>query len=64
MAKKTSSPSGPGCGLRAVTSGKVNPACLEYQGYLDPGGPGRGPTSGELQHQYGCEQGYIPKSEC
>jgi hypothetical protein len=43
---------------------KFNPACAEYQGYLDPGGPGRGKTSGEIQQEYGCKQGYIPKSEC
>lgn len=25
---------------------------------------GEEPTSGETQHQYGCEQGYIPPEEC
>src|SRR5699024_3345249 len=55
----------PGCGQRAVESGQFNPQCEEYQGYLDPGTiAGRGPTSGEIQRQYGCEQGYIPESEC
>jgi hypothetical protein len=47
-----------------MTAGKFNPKCAEYQGYLDPGGPGRGKTSGEIQQQYGCQQGYIPKSQC
>ncbi len=56
--------SGPGCGQRAVNAGRFNPKCPEYQGYLDPGGPGRGKTSGDLQREYACEQGYLPKSEC
>ncbi len=56
--------SGPGCAGRAMAASKFNPSCPEYQGYLDPGGPGRGPTSGEIQHQYGCKAGYIPASEC
>jgi len=56
--------SGPGCAGRAMAASKFNPSCPEYQGYLDPGGPGRGPTSGEMQHQYGCKAGYIPASEC
>jgi hypothetical protein len=47
-----------------VDAGKFNPHCKEYEGYLDPGGPGRGKTSGDLQHDYGCQQGYIPKSQC
>lgn len=54
----------PGCAGRAMAASKFNPSCPEYQGYLDPGGPGRGPTSGEIQHQYGCKAGYIPASEC
>lgn len=53
-----------GCAARAMAAGKFDPSCPEYQGYLDPGGPGRGPTSGDLQHQYGCQQGYIPRSQC
>ncbi|ATY11621.1 hypothetical protein CU254_15000 [Amycolatopsis sp. AA4] len=71
-APKTSTPkanqrdlsTGPGCGQRAVTAGKFNPRCKEYQGYLDPGGPGRPKTSGEIQHDYLCQQGQLPKSEC
>ncbi len=56
---------GPGCAARAMQAGKFNPSCAEYQGYLDPGtSAGRGPTSGELQQQYGCAQGYIPKAQC
>jgi hypothetical protein len=55
----------PGCGQRAVNAGKFNPSCSEYQGYLDPGkAGGREPNSGDKQLQYGCEQGYIPKSQC
>ena len=54
-----------GCGQRAVTVGKFDPSCAEYQGYLDPGtAAGRAPTSGEIQHAYGCQQGYISRSEC
>jgi len=53
-----------GCAARAMAAGKFDPSCPEYQGYLDPGGPGRGPTSGDLQHQNGCQQGYIPRSQC
>ncbi len=54
-----------GCGQRAVTVGKFDPSCAEYQGYLDPGtAVGRAPTSGEIQHAYGCQQGYISRSEC
>lgn len=54
-----------GCGQRAVNRGVFNPACSEYQGYLDPGTrAGRDPTSGEIQFKHGCEQGYIPQSEC
>jgi hypothetical protein len=57
--------SGPGCAQRAMAAARFNPACGEYQGYLDPGrSAGRGPTSGEIQHAYGCAQGYIPKSQC
>ncbi len=56
--------SGPGCAGRAMAASKFNPSCPEYQGYLDPGGPGRGPTSGEIQHQNGCKAGYIPASQC
>jgi hypothetical protein len=65
-AKKTSSTSSSaGCGQRAVTAGKFNPACKEYQGYLDPGtAGGRAPTSGEIQLQYLCETGQVPKSDC
>lgn len=55
----------PGCGQRAVARGRFNPSCQEYQGYLDPGrAGGRGPSSGDLQTEYGCQQGYIPESEC
>ncbi|GGM80613.1 hypothetical protein GCM10012275_59090 [Longimycelium tulufanense] len=57
--------SDPGCGTRAVAEGVFNPACSEYQGYLDPGtSAGRGPTSGELQFEYGCRMGYIPSAQC
>jgi hypothetical protein len=62
--KKSMAPTGPGCASKAITANKFHPTCPEYQGYLDPGGPGRGKTSGEVQHEYGCEQGYIPKEEC
>lgn len=56
---------GPGCGQRAVDAGRFNPACAEYQGYLDPGRAGGRPAnSGDLQHDWGCQQGYIPESEC
>ncbi|MET7989867.1 hypothetical protein ABZU76_03050 [Amycolatopsis sp. NPDC005232] len=54
----------PGCGQRAVNARKFNPSCKEYQGYLDPGGPGRGKTSGETQREWLCEQGQLPKNEC
>lgn len=61
----TKADTGPGCGGRAVARGVFNPACAEYQGYLDPGrAAGRQPSSGDLQTEYGCEKGYIPKSEC
>jgi hypothetical protein len=61
----TQADTGPGCGLRAVTSGVFNAACAEYQGYLDPGtAAGRAPTSGERQQQHLCESGRAPKSEC
>jgi len=36
--------------------GRFDPSCPEYQGYLDPGGAGRGPTSGEIQSQYARQQ--------
>jgi hypothetical protein len=56
---------GAGCGHRAVARGVFNPACSEYQGYLDPGrAAGRAPSSGDLQHDDGCQKGYIPQSEC
>jgi hypothetical protein len=56
---------GTGCGHRAVARGVFNAACAEYQGYLDPGrAAGRAPSSGDLQHDDGCQKGYIPKSEC
>jgi hypothetical protein len=55
----------PGCGHRAVARGVFNPACSEYQGYLDPGrAAGRQPSSSDLQHDDGCQKGYIPQSEC
>lgn len=55
----------PGCGGRAVGASVFNPACTEYQGHLDPGTRGgRAPSSGELQTQYGCEQGYITGAQC
>ncbi|MCD2187788.1 hypothetical protein [Actinomycetospora soli] len=61
----TKADTAPGCGGRAVARGVFNPACAEYQGYLDPGrAAGRQPSSGDLQTEYGCEKGYIPKSEC
>ncbi|MEJ2886226.1 hypothetical protein [Actinomycetospora aeridis] len=54
-----------GCGQRAVTAGRFDASCDEYQGYLDPGtSAGRAPSSGEIQTQWGCEQGYIPEDEC
>lgn len=57
--------SAPGCGQHAVSAGQFDPSCAEYQGYLDPGTvAGRAPTSGEEQHAWGCQQGYIPESEC
>ncbi|WP_433030649.1 hypothetical protein [Actinomycetospora sp. CA-053990] len=57
--------SGAGCGQRAVSAGEFNPSCSEYQGYLDPGrAGGRAPSSGDLQTEWGCEQGYIPAEEC
>src|SRR3954447_14327694 len=50
-----------GCGRRAVNAGRYDSSCPEYQGYLDPGTrAGRGPTSGEIQLQYACEQGLVP----
>ncbi len=55
----------PGCAARAMAKGIFNPACDEYQGYLDPGtAGGREPTSGEIQRQTLCRAGAIPKSEC
>ncbi len=42
---------GSGCGLRAVMAGKFNPACAEFQGYLDPGvSAGRGPNDTDIQN--------------
>lgn len=62
---RTPARSSAGCGPRAVSAGEFDASCSEYQGYLDPGSSaGRGPTSGELQTQYGCDQGYIPEDEC
>lgn len=63
-AKRRDPATSPGCGQRAVDAGKFNPRCKEYQGYLDPGGPGRPKTSGEIQREWACQQGYLPKSEC
>jgi hypothetical protein len=61
----TRADTGSGCGLRAVTAGAFNPACSDYQGYLDPGTTaGRAPTSGERQQQQLCETGRAPKSQC
>jgi hypothetical protein len=55
----------PGCAARAMAKGTFNPACDEYQGYLDPGtAGGREPTSGEIQRQNLCRAGQIPKAEC
>ncbi len=55
----------PGCAARAMAQGTFNPACSEYQGYLDPGtAGGRAQTSGEIQQQTLCRSGQIPKSEC
>lgn len=45
-----------GCAAAAMAAGRFNPSCPEYQGYLDPGGPGRGPTSGDIQSQYAKQQ--------
>jgi hypothetical protein len=45
-----------GCAARAMAVGRFDPSCPEYQGYLDPGGAGRGPTSGEIQSQYARQQ--------
>ena len=51
--RRPAADTGIGCGQRAVTSGAFNPACPEYQGYLDPGtAAGRAPTSGERQQQH------------
>jgi hypothetical protein len=62
---RTGADTGPGCGRRAVGRGVFNSACTEYQGYLDPGrAAGREPSSSDLQHDDGCQKGYIPKSEC
>ncbi|PKV96136.1 hypothetical protein ATK30_7072 [Amycolatopsis echigonensis] len=63
-AKRRDPATSPGCGQRAVDAGKFNPRCKEYQGYLDPGGSGRPKTSGEIQHEYLCQQGYLPPAEC
>jgi hypothetical protein len=55
----------PGCAARAMARGKFDPACAEYQGYLDPGtAGGRAATSGEIQQQTLCRSGQIPKNEC
>ncbi|MFP5023260.1 hypothetical protein [Pseudonocardia phyllosphaerae] len=54
-----------GCARRAMAAGKFDPSCAAYQGYLDPGtSAGRAPTSGEIQTQWACEKGLIPKNEC
>lgn len=51
--RRPAADTGIGCGQRAVTAGAFNPACPEYQGYLDPGtAAGRAPTSGERQRQH------------
>ncbi len=64
-AKNSSKFSSTGCAQRAVTAGKFNPSCQEYQGYLDPGtAGGRAPSSGNTQLQYACQTGQAPKSEC
>jgi hypothetical protein len=53
------------CADRARRAGRFDPSCSDYQGYLDPGTvAGREPTSGEIQAQYACEQGLIPRSQC
>lgn len=53
------------CAERAMAVGKFDPNCPTYQGYLDPGTiAGRGPTSGEVQSEYWCQQGRIPESQC
>jgi len=63
--RSTTRSSGAGCGQRAVSVGEFNSSCSEYQGYLDPGrAGGRAPSSGDLQTEWGCEQGYIPADEC
>jgi hypothetical protein len=58
-------PAQSGCAQAAMAAGRFDPSCGEYQGYLDPGtSAGRAPSSGEIQYAYGCQQGYIPKSQC
>jgi len=48
-----------------MARGKFDPACEEYQGYLDPGtAGGRAPTSGEIQQQNFCRSGQISTTEC
>ena len=54
-----------GCAQRAMAAGRFDPSCSAYQGYLDPGtSAGRAPTSGEIQMQFACEQGRVPRSDC
>ncbi|MFC4948584.1 hypothetical protein [Pseudonocardia sp. GCM10023141] len=61
----TSKVAAPGCAARAMATGRFDPGCAEYQGYLDPGtAGGRAPTSGEIQQENGCKQGYIPADQC
>lgn len=53
------------CAQRAMAAGRFDPSCAAYQGYLDPGTlAGRAPTSGEIQMQFACEQGLVPRSDC
>ncbi|MFP5068503.1 hypothetical protein ACLFMI_02385 [Pseudonocardia nantongensis] len=56
---------GGGCAQQAMAAGQFDSSCSAYQGYLDPGtSAGRAPTSGEIQMQYACQQGLVPKSDC
>ncbi len=64
-APRTKTRSSTSCADAAMQAGQFDPSCSQYQGYLDPGtAAGREPTSGEIQAQYACEQGLIPRSEC
>lgn len=48
-----------------VVGSGYDPTDPRYQGADDPGlAAGRAPNSADLQTQWGCQQGYIPKSQC